>query len=692
MTSLLRRLARLLMLCLVLCGLPGWLVAAPLTLTPDMPQQYPGTIGLLEWRTTPETTLEQVLKTSPDDWTPVGHRAVTRQYSRDAHWFRIDVHNADQGMQWFLDLDWPLLDSIDVYLLGEDQQLIKHWHTGDRLPFSQRPIPASSFTFPLPAHEARYEVLLRIHTSSQFYVTPSIFRDVSSENGHQYYQRERNTSLFLHSLFFGAMSIMILYNLFILRETREHAYIAYVCFCLSVTLFHATLQGWGYQYLWPEMPWVQSVAYPLFATLSYFFATAFIMLFLETTSMPFWHATGRYLLCVWSVFLYLSLVIEESAFTIGSLPVIAACIVLSIVVPIEAYRRGKPQAIIFALAWALPLLGTLANLLMQNGILEASHFTVFGGQALGVAMETVLISLALSYRLKRLQKDEEHARSEAIRYQQQHAEMLEERIRLRLHELESTRSAVDATLRRLSGHEKDSVLGLLLNSVSQQMQSPTLMIDTHISALNAAQRDFDTYIQSLLTEADEDLRSLFIGILHELSEAAAVLSSGSERIGEITRSLSVDDYFSSLKAVTSLSDLTRQALNRLQQDYPAVTAQWQTNADCRVPVHADAFAVALDAILRNACQALPTGATAPLLLSLTTDKDHAVLTIEDHGTGMTSDIVHRMFDPFFTTREVGAGKGMGLSLAREILRRHGGNIHCVRSSPQGTVMALRIPL
>jgi two-component system cell cycle sensor histidine kinase/response regulator CckA len=68
-----------------------------------------------------------------------------------------------------------------------------------------------------------------------------------------------------------------------------------------------------------------------------------------------------------------------------------------------------------------------------------------------------------------------------------------------------------------------------------------------------------------------------------------------------------------------------------------------------------------------------------------------VLTVSDTGPGMGPEIVERIFDPYFTTKEVGEGSGMGLSVVHGIVREHGGAV-LVRSEPgKGSCFEVFIP-
>ena len=72
--------------------------------------------------------------------------------------------------------------------------------------------------------------------------------------------------------------------------------------------------------------------------------------------------------------------------------------------------------------------------------------------------------------------------------------------------------------------------------------------------------------------------------------------------------------------------------------------------------------------------------------------DSVVVTVSDTGTGIEKEELSRLFDPFFTTRKVGEGRGMGLHLAYHIVKNHGGRIEVKSDHGKGTVFTLVLPL
>jgi signal transduction histidine kinase len=92
----------------------------------------------------------------------------------------------------------------------------------------------------------------------------------------------------------------------------------------------------------------------------------------------------------------------------------------------------------------------------------------------------------------------------------------------------------------------------------------------------------------------------------------------------------------------------------------------------------------------NAIHAMPNGGT--LRIATRASDRQVMLIVEDDGVGMSEDTLGRIFIPFFTTKDVNEGTGLGLSVVHGIVTSHGGSI-AVQSTPgRGTRFEIRLPL
>jgi signal transduction histidine kinase len=96
-------------------------------------------------------------------------------------------------------------------------------------------------------------------------------------------------------------------------------------------------------------------------------------------------------------------------------------------------------------------------------------------------------------------------------------------------------------------------------------------------------------------------------------------------------------------------------------------------------------------LIDNALDAL--GGSGTLTVRAARDGDAAVqVEIADDGPGIPEDVQEHIFEPYFTTKDVGVGTGLGLDVAhRIVVKRHGGEVR-VRSRPGETVFTVRLPV
>jgi len=95
-------------------------------------------------------SLHQVQQLDNDAWQKVKADSINFGFDTDIFWFRLDIAslNLDSSSNWMLELRYPLLDYVDVYIL-ENSNIITQYATGNSLPVASRAVVVPEFVFPL---------------------------------------------------------------------------------------------------------------------------------------------------------------------------------------------------------------------------------------------------------------------------------------------------------------------------------------------------------------------------------------------------------------------------------------------------------------------------------------------------------------------------------------------------------------
>jgi len=97
-------------------------------------------------------------------------------------------------------------------------------------------------------------------------------------------------------------------------------------------------------------------------------------------------------------------------------------------------------------------------------------------------------------------------------------------------------------------------------------------------------------------------------------------------------------------------------------------------------------------LIINACHAMEGTPQRDLILKLTSDDDRIEFCVQDTGTGIKSDDLAQIFNPFFTTKPNGKGTGLGLPIVKTIVERHGGTVEVDSERGVGTCIRMSFPI
>lgn len=339
----------------------------------------------------------------PSDWQVNQSSTVSLGFQKAPHWFAFDLETkVDLARYWILEQSNPMVDYLSVYLYrnGELQQ---QWHTGDALPFSQRPLSNARFQFPLELlPDQRYQILLRVESTEALELPL-----VVSERSYHALSSERRS--LLDGIFLGFLIIMAAYSLSIYLILRDISYFAYVCYVASMLLFFLSQQGLLYQYLFPQMPLVQYYSVPWISLLIFLSIVSFFQSFLGfKENFPRLWIIYRIQIALYGM-LCLGL-------TVASYQVVVPLMVLNVTISLflsfyiifrlSLSHSRSAQIVLFG--WGVLFIFLGLFILSRTGVFY-NEFLASYGLRLGVSFEILIFSFALSFRINQERKDKEWA-------------------------------------------------------------------------------------------------------------------------------------------------------------------------------------------------------------------------------------------------------------------------------------------
>ncbi len=231
---------------------------------------------------------------------------------------------------------------------------------------------------------------------------------------------------------------------------------------------------------------------------------------------------------------------------------------------------------------------------------------------------------------------------------------------------------------QLSHSERLASLGLLAAGVAHELNNPLASV---LAGVESLQRLVDR-VALPQDEADE------------ANEILRILEQGTQRCSETTDKLLLLGQQHSSRPVWV--DLTRASHDTLALLRFATRKQGivvHTELTEGLPLiwgREGSLRGALMNLCLNAVQAMPAG--GQLTLRTRSAGDAVVLEVEDDGPGIPVEHVHRIWDPFFTTKPVGQGTGLGLSITQRIVTDHGGEIRVASAPGRGACFTVTLPV
>ncbi len=585
-------------------------------------------------------------------------------FDRAAHWFKLEVENHTAFVAWLLEVAYAPLDQIDFFLVGDDGSVI-HKTSGDHYPIALRDVTHRHPIFSMDVLPSQSKTIyLRVQSISSVQV-PIIFWHRSAFLAASY-----NVQL-INGMFYGAMFLMILYQLFLFLSARVKINLYYVLTLVTMVNVVAFFQGYSFLYLYPRYPWFNDVLAiatgPLFVICSTLLTRAFLNV--RQFSKLLDNLILGNMMADLGIALLTIIFFRKISFEYHNYLILIHCLLALIAACYCFYRKYKP-ARYYLIAWFTPMVAAGLFTISSVGILPGYLATNYTALMVGCILQMLFISLALGDRLRSLEEENQLAKELELTREQHEKELLEKEVQLRTVEIQQ---------QNVQLAEVNNVKDKLFSVVSHDIKGPLNSIHLALTLAKSgalSSEEFQQlsgrlelrlaqtseFIDNLLQWAKLQMRSetfepARLDLISLAQESVRLLEPECQQKGITLRNslqgIGVFDAFADLNMVRSV----------------------------------------MRNLLTNAIKFTKPGGTITIgAYGLDTE---IIISVADDGVGIPTANRDRLFTPTSPTTQgtkQEKGTGLGLLLCKQFVEKNGGRIWFESEIGKGTTFYFSLPM
>lgn len=408
-------------------------------------------------------------------------------YTTSSIWvaFEVEHFRAREPLTFFLNVGYPLTGNVQLKLY-KDGEIISEQEEGAYLPYSHRKIKTPEIIFPITLEEVGdYRVIIKIVSDHSLALPLKIFSDAGMYD-------QVSTNRRIVSVYFGIITGIFFYNLFLIFALKSRAYLYYIIYLATLASFQSTTMGVGFEYIWPEQPWLNFYLANVTGALSVLTSLLFSRAFLKTKDFNK-KMDKAFAAVIYSIALMLPLVFVTTIETFSNIVIAITLIsfVLMTSAAVIALKNGMTAARYYLIAWAVMIFCVMLYMGYITDLLPDS-FLFFYSLQIGSSIEAVLLSIALADRINALNKENQELRESNLQTLEASNKVKENFLATISHELRTPINGVQGALELM------------------RLDRPTQQIESHINMAKESSNHMLSLIENILQFSEAQSGSLQI--------------------------------------------------------------------------------------------------------------------------------------------------------------------------------------
>ncbi len=267
----------------------------------------------------------------------------------------------------------------------------------------------------------------------------------------------------------------------------------------------------------------------------------------------------------------------------------------------------------------------------------------------------------------------------------------------KLTQIEILNKEILATQKQLIQSSKMASIGTMTAGVAHEINNPTNFAHAASYMMHDEIIKIKAFLKQLAggDKAEPEVLQSFDEQFTKLIELTKTASEGTTRIKAIVEDLRtfarIDD---SKQAQVQVTDLINSTVHLIRTQYDSLDIGTQFDYKPIFTCFPSKLNQVFMNIIINACQAIEHKKSSKskfegrVIISTAQHNKRLIITFEDNGRGMTEQTINRIFEPFYTTKGVGSGTGLGMAISFSIIEEHGGNINVESAVEEGTKITI----
>jgi C4-dicarboxylate-specific signal transduction histidine kinase len=240
--------------------------------------------------------------------------------------------------------------------------------------------------------------------------------------------------------------------------------------------------------------------------------------------------------------------------------------------------------------------------------------------------------------------------------------------------------------------ERLSTIGTMSASLAHEINTPIGYITTSLETAKIYWDQVQTHLEGIHKEVDPSSQATLTKILERMPKSLNRINTGLDKIDKLMGGLK--DFARSShgeRVESSINTIVEMALDMCESTIKYhVTVEKKLGEDIPLAlVDPQQVEQILINLLVNASHAMEEQDAGEITIQTFSDEREIVLVVEDNGSGIPEDQLESIWQPFYTTKEVGKGTGLGLAICKNLVRDNGGKIEVKNGEAGGARFEIR---